>query len=403
MDNCYIYKNLFTEDCNGRIINLYKIENVVPCGQNLFYPNVRFINEKKDLINPINEKIMSLGKFESEINEIIYCNTKEKTKTNSNPLFFFVYNTDNYYHFIYDSLPYLISYLELKKEIPELKILMNYPNFQKKSNYKFVTEFLEILSLGEEEIEIINPNTKYETVYVSNSYTHDGKSNIPPRNEIYDFYKKIVNIVKNKFNTNQNYPKNIYVSRRTWINNDLSNIGTNYTSKRKLVNEDDVVNYLIKNDFVEIFTESLTTIEKILLFSSVKNIVGPIGGGLCNVLFSNEDTKLKVLNSPTFLDVNKRFIFSFDKVDYEIFDISSHVESGEIKKFMRVKFDDKVGEVINIENDKLTINFSYSSVAGWNNDIVFNKITKNINEVEKLDEGLNSEWKIDLHLLKEMI
>lgn len=403
MDNCYIYKNLFTEDCNGRIINLYKIENVVPCGQNLFYPNVRFINEKKDLINPINEKIMSLDKLQSEINEIIYCNAKEKTKINSNPLFFFVYNTDNYYHFIYDSLPYLISYLELKKEIPELKILMNYPNFQKKSNYKFVTEFLEILSIGEEEIEIIDPNTKYETVYVSNSYTHDGKSNIPPRNEIYDFYKKIVNIVKNKFNTNQNYPKNIYVSRRTWVNNDLSNIGTNYTSKRKLVNEDDVVSYLIENDFVEIFTESLTTIEKILLFSSVKNIVGPIGGGLCNVLFSNEDTKLKVLNSPTFLDINQRFIFSFDMVDYEILNISSHVENTEIKKFMRVKFDDKVGEVINIKNDKLTINFSDSSVAGWNNDIVFNKVIKNIDEVEKLDEGLNSEWKIDLDLLKEMI
>ena len=36
------------------------------------------------------------------------------------PLFLFIYNTDNYFHFLYDSLPYLISYLHIKNDIPEL-------------------------------------------------------------------------------------------------------------------------------------------------------------------------------------------------------------------------------------------------------------------------------------------
>ena len=40
------------------------------------------------------------------------------------PLFFFIYNTDNYFHFLYDSLPYLISFFELKKYLIFINILL---------------------------------------------------------------------------------------------------------------------------------------------------------------------------------------------------------------------------------------------------------------------------------------
>ena len=49
----------------------------------------------------------------------------------------------------------------------------------------------------------------YKKVYISSSYTHDIDSNLPPRNEIYEFFKKIVESVKNKF-TNDT-PKKITV------------------------------------------------------------------------------------------------------------------------------------------------------------------------------------------------
>jgi hypothetical protein len=42
-------------------------------------------------------------------------------------------------------------------------------------------------------------------------------------------------------------------------------------------------------------------------------------------------------------------------------------------------------------------------VAGWNNQIKFKQIIKNIMEVTPLDNGLNSEWIIDIEKLKEMI
>jgi hypothetical protein len=391
--------NLFVKDENDREINIYHLNNVQFYQNNTYYPNV-LLDSDYGVIDPVNETIQSLKSISFDK---LNTTKSEVLGFNDQPLFFFIYNTDNYYHFIYDTLPYLISFFELKKRIPNLKLLMNYPNNQKINNYKFVDEFLNILSITENDIQIVNSYTEYRNLYISNSYTHDNKSNLPPRNEIYELYNNIVKIVTNKNPVYQELPKNIYISRRTWINKDTSNIGTNYTTRRKLVNEDEVVEYLKSKNFVEVFTENLSTEEKILLFDSAEHIVGPIGGGLCNVLFSKEHTKLDVINSPHFFEINKRFIFSFNNVRYNIINISSHVEEGEIKKYMRVKFDNMVGEVIDINDNIIIINVSDIDVAGWNNNNQYMKITKKMGEVEKLDEGLNSEWEINMKKLKEII
>jgi len=393
------FKTLFTTDSNGREIYLCKISNVQFYKDNFFYPNVLLFNGE-NTIRPINETILSLKDINLKNNDKELLSIR---KIDSNPYFFFIYNTDNYYHFIYDTLPYLISFFNLKKNIPKLKLLMNYSTPQQKIHYRFVKEFLNILSITDKDITIVNPSFKYETLYVSNSYTHDGKSNKPPRDEIYDFYKKIIKIVKNNnINKNKPLPKKIYISRRTWVSGDVSNIGTNYTTKRKMKNEDDVVNFFISIGFVEVFTETLTTEEKILMFNSADHVVGPIGGGLSNTIFSKKPTKLHVLNSPTFFDVNYRFIYSFNPVDYKILNISSHTEKGDVKKYMRAKFEDKVGEIVDINNDKVTIIYSDNDVSGWNSSITYKTKEKNINEIQILDGGLNSEWQINMEKLKEV-
>jgi len=120
-----IYKTLYTEDDNKRIINIYKINNITLTGYNLFYPNTLLKTTNK-LLLPLNERTMSLK------NETIYekqnmtyqenniChNVKSEIKT---PVFFFIYNTDNYFHFLYDTLPYLLSYLEIKKKNTKFKL-----------------------------------------------------------------------------------------------------------------------------------------------------------------------------------------------------------------------------------------------------------------------------------------
>ena len=277
--------NLFPVDSNQREINVYELKNVIPTGESLFYPNIFFIsNETNQIVNPIQETTMSLKGISKDIKF-----DEEKTTKNSESesLFYFIYNTDNYFHFVYDTLPYLISFMEMKKTKPNLKLLMNYPNPNKKEHYRFVSEFLDILGITDNDIKIIDENTEYSSILVSTSYTHDFDSNLPPRNEIYDLYCEIVKRVSKDTNQ-ENLPKKIYISRRSWVHGDFSNIGTNYTTKRKLVNEDSLVDFLIENGFTEVFTENMTTTEKILLFANVEEVVGAIGGGICNVLFSKK-------------------------------------------------------------------------------------------------------------------
>lgn len=393
-----IFKNIFKTDSNNREINIYKVHNTNLTGHSLFYPNV-LLKTTNSLILPLLEKTMSLksGTIYEKLNMEYEYQENIISSEIDVPLFFFVYNTDNYFHFIYDTLPYLISYLELKKEIPTLKLLMQYPNPQKKELYRFVIEFLEILNITKNDIIIADKNTNYNEIYISTSYTHDIDSNFPPRKEIFDFYKQIVNIV------NKNYkpiktPKKIYISRRTWLHNDFSNIGTNYTTRRRLVNEDELVDKLVKKGYKEIFAEKLTTIEKIQYFSNATHVIGAIGGGLANVLFSKKDTKLKAIISPTFLDVNNRFKFCLDCVDVEYDMRTKHVENTEFKTYMRVKTLDGliVGEIEKIHDNKILVSYTDGSNTGWNSQSKYKKIELNINNVEKLDEGLNSPWKLYL-------
>ena len=400
LNNNFLYENYLEEDYNKREINIYNIKKVQLTGNDLFYPNC-LLYSNNELLNPINEIIMSLKSLESDYEySMDFIKVKE---TLSDPVFFLIYNTDNYYHFVYDTLPYLISYNHLKKNIPNLKLLMNYPNYESNNFYTFVLEFLDILGIKNEDIILARPDVQYDNVYVSSSYTHGHNSNLPPRKEIYEFYKNIVKIVDSKNLEHKEYPKKIYVSRRTWIHNDLSNIGTNYTSKRKLTNEDELVDILIENGYTEVFTERLSTVEKIKMFSNAENVVGAIGGGLCNVLFC-DNTILLALISPTFLDVNERFLYSFSNVDTKLFKDSEHFDTGYWKRYMRVKTNTGIiGEIEDVLYDKLRIIYTDKKIEGWNSQLDLNSDLFNMDDCVKLDNGLNSPWTINIEKIKEII
>lgn len=382
-----------------------ELENVYPVGENLFYPNVRFKSANTgDMFNPNQETIMSLRDvthiFESEF-------TPSATNLRVCRYFFFVYNTDNYYHFVYDSLPYLINFLSLREKYPDIKLLMNYPNAEKKEHYRFVLEFLAILDIYESDIEIIRADTEYSSVFVSDSFTHSKELNAPPNEDIYRFYRKIVDDVTFPDFTigkkEVSLPEKIYISRRSHLHGDSSNIGTNYTTRRKMENEDELVDYLTTKGYTEVFTELLTTEEKIRMFTNATHVIGSIGGGLCNILFSLPSTKLTAIISPGFLDINKRFIYSLNKVDLTLFTDTKHISSDEFKLYMRVKHGNIVGEIVMINDDKLTIMYSDSRIAGWNNNSSFKTTIVNSSDCVKLDNGLNSPWEVNLDKLKEIV
>ena len=380
-------------------INIHVLNDVVFTGSSLCYPNlVLYSNLDNTFYQPLEESTMSLRNVDSthKINHKV----ENTSKTYNDPVFYFIYNTDNYYHFIYDTLPYLISYKKLKSVTKNLKLLMHYSHGDK--FYKFVTEFLEILKIDESDVVILNKDTMYSHVYISSTYTYGSDPKQQPRTEIYDLYKEIVENVK-ELNIKKQFPKKFYISRRSWIHNDFSNIGTNYTTRRKCENENELVDLLKSQGYEEIFTEKLSTVDKILLFNNAEAIVSAIGGGIVNVLFSKPLCKLITLVSPTFLDVNYRFTYSLNKVNAYYFWDTKHTESSEFKQFMRVQSENVVGEIEEVLNDEILVKYSDEKITGWNASMTYKTMLLKKEKCKKLDNGLNCSWSLNLETLKNII
>lgn len=402
---------LENNDSSGRNIRYMLLKDICIIGRNTFYPNcLLWNNNLKELISPYNEKIMSLNKdsfYDNNEYDISKDNLNNSKKIYSTPVYFFIYNFDNYYHFIYDTIPYLITYFKLKKNIPELKLVVSYPNPSKNTFYKFNEDIFNIFNI-QNDIIIHEDNTIYSSIYIGNSLTHDGMSNTYPHTEVYKLFNNIsiTNEVKQ-------FPKKIYISRRTWINNDKSNLGTDYTQKRKLMNEDLLVEKLREKGFEEIFCENLSMNEKIQLFKNAEVIIGAIGGGMCNLIFSPPKTNVICIVSPYFLDINNRFRFSMEHTNIEyIYDTKVSSEINRYPLFVRVKIIDKnnlyynkIGEIINIEEDidNYSIQISNNDVAGFNNLINFEKIKFNKDQFELLDNGLNSPYEVNIFKVLENI
>jgi hypothetical protein len=352
------------------------------------------------LINPYDERVMSLQRDSFYDNDIWTEYRSQISLTSEvNPAFFFIYNVDNYYHFLYDMLPYLSAYFQLKQDYPTLKLLINTSHPTKPSLPPFVLDTLTQLGL-KDDIQIVKPGQVYQKLFVATSLTHGGRSNEPPCLEAFEVW--------NRFPVPKTIqsPKRFYVSRRSWIHGQTSNMGTNYTLRRKCENEDQVVALLAKYDIQEVFTELLTMEEKIAYFKSAELVVGVIGGGLCNLLFSPSITKSLCIVTPYFLDINARFAHSMNHTQILYSHCATHTPyAGKFPLYSRVKITHLksphtgcVGEVEAVDSTtgQIQLNLSSNDVAGFSQDFKLKTVWVNEADIEPLDFGLNSPYSCNL-------
>ena len=371
---------------SGRELRTWTFENCTLHGKDLYYPNVHILSNNQ-LWFPLNEKTMSLG--ETTQPSINFEVAGQTVNHELNPVFFFVYNTENYFHFLYDTLPILYNFFKLRTEFPSMKLLMN-----QSKNYQFVMDSLKLLGIQESEIVIASNCCKYKSLYVSSSLTHDGQSNDPPHQGIWTVYNKMK---YESMKTQSETPRKLYISRRTWIHGDTSNIGTNYTTRRKMVNEDQLVLLLTNQGYTEVFCELLSMAEKIRYFANATHIVGAIGGGMCNVVFSDNKCNVLSINSPEFIKINKRFLYTMNHTQIKHYNVTRVTSN----LYKRVKLSDCVGEVIEEVCDGVIVNIGKGNV-GWNLDEIYEKRLIKSNDIVYLDNGLNSPWEcIILDLLTQ--
>jgi hypothetical protein len=385
-------------------------EDCTLTGRNSHYPNC-LLEANTQLINPYDERVMSLQRDSFYDNDIWpdYTSARDQssslTSIESRPCLFFVYNVDNYYHFLYDTLPYLWAYFQLKQQYPTLQILLNTSHPTKKTLAPFVQDTFAQLGL-QDMIQIVKPGQVYSQLFVATSLTHGGRSNDPPSPLAFDVWRRFPEPTLSM----QVPPKRFYVSRRSWIHGQITNMGTNYTTRRKCMNEDQVVELLAKYDIQEVFTELLTMEEKIAYFKSAELVVGVIGGGMCNLIFSPPITRSVCIATPYFLDINARFRYSMDHTTPIYSRSATHAPyTGNFPLYSRVKITNpthpntgQIGEVetIDITTSQIQLSISSNDVAGFSQDFQLKTVWVNQADVEALDLGLNSPYQCDLVVLE---
>lgn len=364
------------------------LQNVFLVGRNMHYPNCLLFT-KEELYSPYDEKVMSLNKESFYDNDYYAVNELEFSRLEPRIVFFFIYNVDNYYHFLYDTLPIMYHYKMLEKQYPDIQLLINTSHSSKYELPLFVKECLELLNIK----NIIFPSNKtiYQNMIVGSSLTHGGKSNDMPSSLCYDIWNSM--IPSKTIDT----PKKIYISRRSHLSKHPENIGTNYTQRRKCMNEDTLVDLLETEGYVEVFCEDLSMSEKIKYFENATHVAGFIGGGMANCIFSKPSTKVLCLVTPTFLDVNKRFAFSMDHTNVSYIDCCKHIPSGgKYTLYTRVKYNNSIGEIEEYNNNIYKVKMSNNDVAGFSQDFHMKHIDVEESLLEAIDKGLNSPFVCDL-------
>lgn len=379
----------------GRENRLVFLQNVYLTGRNYHYPNTLLLT-KQTLVSPYDEKVMSLNKEsfydknEYEVDEIMIEHIDHEL------YFFFIYNVDNYYHFLYDSIPYLYYYKELQQSYPNIKLLINTSHTSKYSLPLFVKETLELLDI--KNIVFPRKNTMYKNMYVGTSFTHGGQSNDAPSEQCYSIWNSMIPTIYKET------PKKIYVSRRSQLSKHPENIGTNYTQRRKCVNEDALVQLLKEHGFVELLCEDLSMEEKILYFRNATHIAGFIGGGMANCIFSNNQTRVLCFETPTFLDVNTRFTHSMNHTRVSYIKCTTHIpHEGKYTLYTRVKYNNIIGEIEDYSSGYYKVKISNNDVAGFSQDFIMDTIEVHEDQLLALDKGLNSPYKCDLEIIKQYL
>lgn len=192
--------------------------------------------------------------------------------------------SQGYFHWVLDVLPKLIH---LENNLNTYKIIL--PSFYEKDFYKTSIELL-----GNKE-KVFYYDTQF---LVFKKITLAGSTGTTGN---YD-EQTILNL-RNRFltatnNLSNKTTKKIYISR-------------NQASRRRIINESEILEVLYDNGFEKVETENLSFEQQIKLFSEAEFVVGVHGAGLTNLLFMQPNTNLLELR------------FETDKINNCYFSLSS--------------------------------------------------------------------------------
>ena len=183
---------------------------------------------------------------------------------------------NNFFHFLFDILPKLKL---LEKVMP----LNEIDYFYLPSTARWQIKILSNFSIQEDRV--IN-SQKYRHIAATEILTVDHpwyqKGNIQEQTKYLPEW--IIFFLRDKF---LKYSKKFNSNEKIFIDRSDSNF-----NHCKLINNDEVINFLSTKGFTSYQTSKLDFFEQIYLFSNAKIIIGPHGAAFSNIVFSKPSLKL---------------------------------------------------------------------------------------------------------------
>jgi len=152
-------------------------------------------------------------------------------------------------------------------------MLVTYPPY----NGQYETQYLKLLGFNPNNL-IDSSQYRIESPCV---YTADGANWYPHPDDIFSLKRHI----EKKFKPVKTSSKRIYISR---------------TSRRRIINEDELIIVLKKFDFVIVEDKAYSIEEQITIYHNASFIIGPHGASFANIIWCDPGTHLFELFSPNY-------------------------------------------------------------------------------------------------------
>lgn len=179
--------------------------------------------------------------------------------------------SDGYFHWIGDVLPRIES---ARKDLVDYKIVLP-ASFE---GIEYVTSSLNALGVQYLFIGKAGKLIIRDAMIISHP-APTGNYNKNVLLQLKCHFNDWINRITPFKSENLNTKNKIYISRK-------------YANKRRVINEDDVIEFMISRGFKIIYAEKLSFVDQVLLFKDAEILVGLHGAGLVNMLFMTKDSYL---------------------------------------------------------------------------------------------------------------
>lgn len=239
---------------------LLKFKNIHVSSEGLLFTGTRILPESFAFPNHLNEwKLRSVAKFLAK-NYVM----RHRRQINDEVLWITDYWSNGYFHWLADALSRLYV---VQDRVNDLRLMLpaEYENFD------FVISSLA--AFGVKKVEFIRPNEVIEcrSLLMPSHTAPSGHYNE-------EIIRGVRSVLLSAYD-DSDQGERIYISRRN-------------ARKRRIVNENEVVEILSRFGFQTIHAEELSFAEQVQLCSRARCIVSNHGAGLTNILFMKEGGKV---------------------------------------------------------------------------------------------------------------